>query len=136
MLKKLSRVLALAGSVAIIALSAAPAQGHPDQVWKGVGAFFLEVEFPDGTVHEALLICPGGKGHPHGVEACEQLEEANGDIASLSSDSRMCTMDYRPVTVRAHGLWKGRFHSYQGEFGNYCVAVGYTGGHVFDIAHD
>ncbi|GAB3650812.1 subtilase-type protease inhibitor [Glycomyces tarimensis] len=134
MYKKFTRVVAALGSVAFIALAPAQAQARSVPVSNGHGAFYLEVEYSDGTVHDALLRCPSGEGHPHGDRACAQLTSVEGEVAALPPLDGMCTMDYRPVTVRAHGMWQGRFHSYQGEFGNHCVAVGHTGGLLFDIA--
>ncbi|WP_051326181.1 SSI family serine proteinase inhibitor [Glycomyces tenuis] len=139
MVKKLSRALAVLGPAAFAVFTATGAVGaqaqpsHPVEPLQGGSAYYVEVEFSDGAAYDAVLMCPGGGGHPHGAEVCAQLTEVDGDIGSLGASDGLCTMDYRPVTVRAHGLWNGDFHSYEGQFGNYCAAVGHTGGRLFDI---
>ncbi|WP_051393216.1 SSI family serine proteinase inhibitor [Glycomyces arizonensis] len=138
MVKKLSRALAVLGPAALTVLVTAGAAGaqanQPAEPQQGGSAYYVEVELPDGTERHAVLVCPGGGTHPHGAEVCAQLAEVNGEIAALTSSGGMCTMDYRPVSVRAHGIWNDDFHSYQGQFGNYCTAVDYTGGLLFDLA--
>lgn len=139
MVKKFSRALAVLAPMAAVIFAATGAVGaqsqptYPTEPMHSDSAYYIEVEFSDGTGYDSMLLCPGGGRHPHGAEACTQLTDVNGEVGALTSTDGLCTMDYRPVAVRAHGLWNGEYRSYQGEFGNYCTAVGYTGGHVFDI---
>lgn len=138
MVKQLSRVLAVLGTAAFVVLtsgaaaapqhrSSTPVEPQPRSV------YYVEVEFADGVEHDTVLACPDGGAHPHGAEVCEQLTAVNGEVGALAPTDSMCTMDYRPVVVRAHGLWDGSFRSYQGQFGNHCVALDRTGGQLFDI---
>lgn len=142
MVNKLPRALAALALAAVTLLTTAGAveartpthhQAYPTEPLSVEAAYYLKVEFADGTAHDTVLVCPGGGSHPHGAHVCEQLIAVNGEIAALTATDRMCPMDYRPVSVRAHGMWNDRFQSYQGQFPNQCVAVGYTGGYLFDI---
>ncbi|MER7958613.1 subtilase-type protease inhibitor [Streptomyces sp. NPDC096030] len=63
--------------------------------------------------------------HPSAAQACAELEEAEGDIASLSaSPLQMCNTRYAPVTVTAAGVWKGEHVSYAETFSNSCHLKG------------
>jgi hypothetical protein len=141
MVNKLPRILAslclatLALFTTAGAVGAQPHQKTPStEPLNADSTFHVQVEFTDGTSYDTVLSCPGGGEHPHGAQVCEQLTAVNGEISALTGTDRMCLMDYRPVKVRAHGMWDDRFRSYQGRFPNHCVAIGYTGGYLFDIA--
>ncbi|HLU29811.1 MAG TPA: SSI family serine proteinase inhibitor [Glycomyces sp.] len=141
MVNKLPRVLAslsLATLTLFTTAGAVEAQPHqqtyPTEPLDVDSAYHVRVEFADGTAHDTVLMCPGGGEHPHGAHVCEQLTAVNGEISALTATDGVCLMDYRPVSVRAHGMWNDRFQSYQGQFPNHCVAIGYTGGYLFDIA--
>ncbi|GAB3229151.1 hypothetical protein GCM10027447_22140 [Glycomyces halotolerans] len=133
MIRKVLGTAAAFTSAAVVAF-AVPAASHPVHHAAGSGAFYVEVAFEDGTGYDAVLTCPGGAGHPRGAEACGQLDDADGRIGSIPRSAGACSMEYRPVTVRAHGVWGSRFQVYRGQFGNYCHAVRDTGGVLFDLA--
>lgn len=82
----------------------------------------------------ATLTCdPTGGSHPRATEACDQLVAHSGDIGRIASVSTMCAMDYRPVTVRAKGTWRGQEESFEQRFGNRCLALQQTGGVIFNF---
>ncbi|KUJ67280.1 hypothetical protein ACZ90_29850 [Streptomyces albus subsp. albus] len=66
--------------------------------------------------------------HPAAAEACAELSAADGDFSTLatteSAPGRVCTRDWRPVTVTAEGVWDGRRVSYAHTFPNNCVKEG------------
>ncbi|WP_100445398.1 SSI family serine proteinase inhibitor [Glycomyces xiaoerkulensis] len=132
MISKLIRAAAVVAVAALVS-AAAPVQAHSVARPQG-GAYYLEVAFDDGPRYDAVLTCPDGRTHPRGPRACDQLAAVDGDIGSIRWAGTVCTTEHRPVTVRAHGVWEGRYRHYRGRFGNLCTAVSYTGGHVFAIA--
>ena len=76
----------------------------------------------------ATLDCdPVGGHHPRAQEACDLIAE-HGDIASVEvAADGVCTMIYRPVTVRVSGI-----EEYEETFSNECVMHNAKGA-VFDF---
>ncbi|MFF5714337.1 SSI family serine proteinase inhibitor [Streptomyces sp. 62] len=61
-----------------------------------------------GIVH---LDCPGtpGQGRPYTAEACVDLRTAGGNFDRLpGTDRAICSYDSAPITVTAHGTYRGR----------------------------
>ncbi len=78
----------------------------------------------------ALLRCdPAGGTHSSADAACRSLSDAGGYFADLrtGSENTLCPLIYRPVTVRASGMWKNRSIDYEQTYPNACVMRAYTG---------
>ncbi|MGW5419146.1 subtilase-type protease inhibitor [Streptomyces sp. NPDC003943] len=91
------------------------------------------------VVRAVTLSCsptPSGT-HPAPVEACRELDEAEGDFARLNSvtvTSRHlpCTREWDPVTVTGDGVWEGKRVRWSARYGNSCEMRAATGeGTVF-----
>lgn len=96
-------------------------------------AFKLVVQGPSDGVHAVHLRCdPPGGSHPGPFPACAELAEVDGDFAQLEKGPVACTMELRPVTARAHGVWRGKLVHWQEQFSNPCVLRAATGT-VFDF---
>lgn len=86
-----------------------------------------------GETRTTTLYCdPTGGTHPHASEACASLEAAGGDPAALRQAHTMCTLDYQPVTLTAHGNWKNRPVHFEKTYSNSCTAKAETE-QVFDF---
>lgn len=62
--------------------------------------------------------------HPAPARACAELRAVNGEFQALTETSepgRMCTKEWRPVTVTAEGVWDGQRISYAHTFANNCL---------------
>lgn len=75
----------------------------------------------------ALRCTPPGGDHPDPVAACRTLRTVDGDFRKLEPGDGFCTLEYRPVTVTAQGVWRGTLVSYQYTFGNQCELLRATG---------
>lgn len=134
-MKRIATALTCAAALALSLGAPAHAEPEPEPVHAGTTDYLLEV-FPhsdnrDGKLHQgrwAALDCdPAGGSHPRAEEACDLIAE-HGDIASVRSDwGGVCTMEYRPVTVRVTGA-----EEYEETFGNEC-SMKNTKGAVFDF---
>jgi hypothetical protein len=140
-MKKLTAAgAAIAGASAFAVLSSAPAHAEPIPVDPGIGngigtgALYLEVQGESGVTDRAALFCPGGEGHRQGEAACSHLTGAEGIIEEVDPADGMCTKEYAPVTLKAFGIWEGRFVYYEADYGNFCEGLHTTGGAIFDIA--
>ncbi|MFC4565413.1 SSI family serine proteinase inhibitor [Nocardiopsis mangrovi] len=71
---------------------------------------------------------PSGGSHPEADSSCTSLEAVGGRFADLPTRGQVCTMEYRPVTVRASGRWDGETVDYTEEFANPCIAADSTDG--------
>lgn len=71
-----------------------------------------------------LRCLPVGGDHPAPEKACAALREAGGDPAALpryvEDTGRVCTREYRPVTVSVQGMWDGRRIDHAQTFSNSC----------------
>lgn len=62
--------------------------------------------------------------HPAPASACAELRAVNGEFSTLAErteSGRMCTKEWRPVTVTAEGIWDGQRVSYEHTFANNCL---------------
>jgi hypothetical protein len=146
-MKKLAAVgAAIAGTSAFLFLGSAPAQAvsfqeaSPLPVDPGIGSgvgtgvIYLEVEREGVAVERETLFCPGGEGHRQGEAACMHLTGAEGLVEEVAPADGLCTKEYAPVTLRAFGVWEGRFVHYAADYDNFCTGLLATGGSIFDIA--
>mgnify|MGYP001188783792 CR=1 FL=1 len=125
----LASLVAVPALVSGVAVEPAAATGTP------AGDTALEVSVSrDGAVRVTNLEChPAGGDHPKAAEACAQLEAVDGNFHALDQrGASPCTLQYAPVTVKAHGTWKGRTVQYEQTFSNDCVRISKTGA-VFEF---
>jgi hypothetical protein len=83
-----------------------------------------------GTPHVVELTCdPAGGNHPDAQTACMQLEQVDGDIATMPGTEAhiFCPMIFQPITVTATGLWRGRLVHFQDRYTNGCERDNKTG---------
>ncbi|MGW2859464.1 subtilase-type protease inhibitor [Streptomyces sp. SDr-06] len=79
-----------------------------------------------GAVQRAVtLSCaptPSGT-HPAPAAACAELKRVRGDFTALSASGapRICTQLWKPVTVRADGVWNGKRVSHVQTYPNSCL---------------
>ncbi|WP_055553224.1 subtilase-type protease inhibitor [Streptomyces sp. NBRC 110028] len=62
--------------------------------------------------------------HPAPARACAELRAADGEFSTLTESAesgRMCTKEWRPITVTAQGVWDGQRVAYEHTFANNCV---------------
>jgi Subtilisin inhibitor-like len=114
-------VAAMLGPVA--PAGAASAAGHRT-------ALVLTVRGDGYEFRTAVLRCdPPGGSHPRAGEACADLSGAGGNLDALPGDPQVqfCTMEYRPVTASARGVWRGRPVRWSHEYGNPCALRAATG---------
>ncbi|MEU0664172.1 SSI family serine proteinase inhibitor [Streptomyces lavendulocolor] len=81
-----------------------------------------------------LLVCePQVVGtHPAAGAACDELSEVNGVFDDLTGEHHACTLEFRPVTATAYGVWKGAPVFYSETFANRCSLINERGT-VFDF---
>lgn len=83
------------------------------------------------TTHStATLTChPAGGTHSSALEACRSLSAAGGSFESLRTggENTMCPLIYKPVTVRATGMWNDEAVNFEQTYPNQCVLEAYTG---------
>ncbi|SDK63297.1 Subtilisin inhibitor-like [Actinopolyspora mzabensis] len=71
---------------------------------------------------------PTGGTHPRAEEACEELANTGGEFGALQEERNpMCPLVYRPVTVRATGMWRNRAVDHRETFSNKCEMQAKTG---------
>jgi subtilisin inhibitor-like len=93
-------------------------------------ALVLSVRGDGYEFRTAVLRCdPPGGSHPRAGAACADLSRAGGDLNGLPGDPQVqiCTMEYRPVTASARGVWRGRPVRWSHEYGNPCALRAATG---------
>ena len=107
----------------------------PADVRQPVGSFELTIASPNGEVRaSATLTCgPAGGTHPDPQAACAQLIDADGRIEKIPEKEGICTQQFEPVVLRAHGTWNGEPREFEAEFGNPCFGILATGGVIFDL---
>ncbi|WP_017588296.1 SSI family serine proteinase inhibitor [Nocardiopsis ganjiahuensis] len=132
-MKRIATALTCAAALALSL--GAPAYAEPETDHAGATGYTLEILSSEGGLggvqdsdrRTALDCDPAGGSHPRAEEACRLIDE-HGDIASVRMESGgVCTLEYRPVTVRVTGA-----EEYQETFGNEC-AMKNTKGAVFDF---
>ncbi|MBA2809821.1 serine protease [Streptomyces sp. KM273126] len=127
---------ALPVALALLALGSAPAQPAPRETVPGN---WLYVTVAQGDVARSrevrgtLLLCGPPQGHRHAVRACEELRDADGDIARIPPKNVYCPMVHAPVTASARGQWDGRAVAYTKTFSNACL-MGANTGAVFALS--
>lgn len=126
MFAKLTRRVLLASAIiagtAIVpgVASAAPAES----------TMRLTVQGQDITATQfgELKCHPAGGTHQHASKACEELEKVNGDFTAMQANvSKVCTMQYQPVTAKIEGKWRGKEINYTQTFSNSCTMQVKTG---------
>lgn len=123
---KLRRIGAVLAAVAL-ALALAPGGAHARV--HAYAEYDLSITDSDGVQTWVTLTCyPHGGTHPDAHGACEALEEAGGDFEALVPLDEPCTLEYDPVSVRAHGHWGGYYDVFASSYGNRCLAGVETGG--------
>lgn len=129
---------ALPVALALLALGSAPATAR-SAPWEAVPGNWLYVTVTKGDTARSsdsrgtLLLCAPPQGHRHAVRACEELREADGDIARIPRKDVYCPMLHAPVTASARGEWDGRPVEYTKTFSNGCLMEAHTGA-VFALA--
>ncbi|PCG85328.1 protease inhibitor protein [Streptomyces sp. WZ.A104] len=81
------------------------------------------------TVERAVtLTCaPRAEGtHPEAAAACKELASVQGKFAELTAgpSNRICTRQWDPVVVTAHGVWEGKRVTFHTTYGNACEMAG------------
>lgn len=130
-MKLMATALTCAAAVALAVSAVAPATADE----RGA-AYTLEVfggvekhgDTATSWARGATLECdPAGGDHPRAAQACDLIAE-HGDIASVTANTDgVCTMEYRPVTVRVTGA-----EDYEETFGNACQLAN-AKGVIFDF---
>ena len=93
----------------------------------------LTIEAPQGGLSRVRLDCdPPGGSHPDSATACAEIAAAGGDLSQLEEQLVSCTMELRPVTASARGVWEGEVVLWQREYSNPCTMRAATGS-VFDF---
>ncbi|MGW1157905.1 SSI family serine proteinase inhibitor [Streptomyces sp. NPDC002513] len=116
-------------------LPMAPAQAAPRPAATGNWLYLTVANGDDRSrdINGTLLLCDPPQGHSEAVEACAELDAAQGDIGRIPPDDSFCPMLYAPVTVSARGEWDGRPVEYSHTFANTCELQARTGA-VFALA--
>src|SRR5690606_6993499 len=108
-----------AGALALSGLAATSAHAAPAKPASLYAPSALVLTVAQGedpltaTVKRAVtLTCaPGAEGtHPAPEAACAELESVGGQFTALArtSPDRMCTRQWDPVVITAHGVWHGQ----------------------------
>ncbi|MEU2825691.1 subtilase-type protease inhibitor [Streptomyces bacillaris] len=122
-------VLALSG---LAATSAHAAPAKPASLYAPSALVLTVAQGEDpltATVKRAVtLTCaPGAEGtHPAPEAACAELESVGGQFTALArtSPDRMCTRQWDPVVITAHGVWHGQRVAFSTTYGNACELAG------------
>ncbi|HEX2130748.1 MAG TPA: SSI family serine proteinase inhibitor [Actinophytocola sp.] len=124
---RLGGVLLAAAALLSVAFTSTAAADIPQS------SVTLTVHSDQGQVDTVRLHCaPDGGSHPAAGVACAELKAAGGDFAELGEQGVACTMELRPVTARASGVWDGEPLRWRQEFSNPCM-LGAATGTVFDF---
>ncbi|MDX3244245.1 SSI family serine proteinase inhibitor [Streptomyces sp. ME18-1-4] len=138
--KAVRRALPAAAAL-LLAVGAAPALAASRDAADSLPGNWLELTVTRGDSRSSgtrgtLLLCDPPQGHSRAAEACDVLARVGGDMNAVAGDSsRVCTLVYAPVTVRARGRWNGRPVDYRHTFGNDCEREAMTGA-VFALDDD
>ncbi|MEW2385966.1 SSI family serine proteinase inhibitor [Micromonospora sp. NPDC047707] len=125
------RIAALSAAAVLgtTALTVAATPAHAAPTGQTTSVLLLSVvPHTTGAPRAAALRCePTGGTHPYATSACQDVAAVDGDLAALSVNTGLCTLEYAPVTVRAVGFWRNRPVSYAETFGNRCELLRETG---------
>ena len=120
--------LASAGLAAAVAPSSAQAASAPERHRTYLVLTIGYGENTDNVDRSATLRCePSGGSHPQAVQACQELQAVDGQIAAIPERDGFCTKEYNPVTVTAAGWWRGERIRYRETYSNPCVMRLHTG---------
>jgi hypothetical protein len=86
---------------------------HPEALISGSRTVTLRCDPPGGT-------------HPEAAGACADLARTHGRIVRNPGET-ICTLEYRPLTANATGMWRGRPVAFAMAFPNSCVMHARTG---------
>lgn len=118
------------GGLAATSAHAAPAKAQSLYAPSALVLTVAQGEDPlTATVQRAVtLTCaPSAEGtHPAPEAACEELESVGGRFTQLArtSPDRMCTRQWNPVVITAHGVWHGKRVTFSTTYGNACELAG------------
>ena len=134
-MSKTVRYAATAAAIAALAIAPMTSAAAEEMTLPYGGSLQLSVSEsgPESQSAVTLNCNPNGGNHPQVEQACDQLSNHSGLVAEIGAGDSMCTMQYKPVTVRAHGVWRGESVKYTETFSNHCVAVRDTGGVLFNF---
>ncbi|MFE2295113.1 subtilase-type protease inhibitor [Streptomyces sp. NPDC059452] len=118
------------GGLAATSAHAAPAKAASLYAPSALVLTVAQGEDPlTATVKRAVtLTCaPNAEGtHPAPEAACAELESVGGQFTALArtSPDRMCTRQWDPVVITAHGVWHGKRVTFSTTYGNACELAG------------
>ncbi|QQZ57792.1 subtilase-type protease inhibitor [Streptomyces microflavus] len=118
------------GGLAATSAHAAPAKAESLYAPSALVLTVAQGEDPlTATVQRAVtLTCaPSAEGtHPAPEAACKELESVGGRFTQLArtSPDRMCTRQWNPVVITAHGVWHGKRVTFSTTYGNACELAG------------
>ncbi|MFE5999421.1 subtilase-type protease inhibitor [Streptomyces sp. NPDC056454] len=118
------------GGVAATSAHAAPARAQSLYAPSALVLTVAQGEDPlTATVQRAVtLTCaPSARGtHPDPKAACAELDSVGGQFTVLAKTSpdRMCTRQWDPVVITAHGVWHGKRVMFSTTYGNACELAG------------
>jgi hypothetical protein len=126
--RQTSTILAALLAVGAGALVAAPGAQALDRPEATLQLAVVPADTESAPQQVTLDCAPNGGTHPAADSSCASLDQVDGRFADLPTRDGICTMEHRPVTVRATGEWRGEPVSYEEEFGNTCAAEMATDG--------
>lgn len=118
------------GGLAATSAHAAPAKAESLYAPSALVLTVAQGEDPlTATVQRAVtLSCAptAGGTHPAPEAACAELDAVGGQFTALArtSSDRMCTRQWNPVTITAHGVWHGKRVTFSTTYGNACELAG------------
>ncbi|MER6635030.1 subtilase-type protease inhibitor [Streptomyces microflavus] len=118
------------GGLAATSAHAAPAKAESLYAPSALVLTVAQGEDPlTATVQRAVtLTCaPSVEGtHPAPEAACKELESVGGRFTQLArtTPDRMCTRQWNPVVITAHGVWHGKRVTFSTTYGNACELAG------------
>lgn len=118
------------GGLAATSAHAAPAKAKSLYAPSALVLTVAQGEDPlTATVQRAVtLTCaPSAEGtHPAPEAACKELESVGGRFTQLArtTPDRMCTRQWNPVVITAHGVWHGKRVTFSTTYGNACELAG------------
>ncbi|WP_329216411.1 subtilase-type protease inhibitor [Streptomyces microflavus] len=118
------------GGLAATSAHAAPAKAESLYAPSALVLTVAQGEDPlTATVQRAVtLTCaPSAEGtHPAPEAACKELDSVGGQFTQLArtSPDRMCTRQWNPVVITAHGVWHGKRVTFSTTYGNACELAG------------
>ncbi len=119
------------GTVALASIPAHAALSAADESTSQYVLTILPVNNPGVTTEKTLRCGPDGGTHTEAALACAQLREVDGMVDAIPTTPGLCTKEYKPVRVSAHGVWNGEPRHFSKTFDNRCSAMRGTGGVIF-----